>query len=57
MPYLLYNKLTFFGHVMRSTSLEKDIMLGIGNGRERRVDLGYDGWMRSRKLWGCLFRH
>jgi len=36
MPYLLYNKLTFFGHVMRSTSLEKDIMLGIGNGNRKK---------------------
>jgi len=36
MPDLLYNKLTFFGHVMRSTSLEKDIMLGIGNGKRKK---------------------
>ena len=29
-------KLTFFGHVMRSTSLEKDIMLGMGNGKRKK---------------------
>src|SRR6476469_2206902 len=29
-------KLTFFGHVMRSTSLEKNIMLGMGNGKRKK---------------------
>src|SRR6476469_5363325 len=41
-------KLTFFGHVMRSTSMEKDIMLGIGNGK-RKKDTPRIGWVDEVK--------
>ena len=41
-------KLQYFGHLMRrANSLKKTLMLGKIEGRRRRVDRGWDGWMAS----------
>ena len=41
-----------FGHLMRRTdSLEKTLMLGKIEGRRRREDRGWDGWMASLTQW------
>ena len=47
---MLKLKLQYFGHLMwRTDSLEKTLMLGKIEGRKRRVDRGWDGWMASSK--------
>ena len=49
---LLKLKLQYFGHLMRRTdSLEKTLMLGKSEGRRRRDDRGWDGWMASPTRW------
>ena len=45
-------KLQYFGHLMgRNDSLEKTVMLGKIEGRRRRGDRGWDGWMASSAQW------
>ena len=45
---MLNLKLQSFGHLMQRTdSLEKTLMLGKTEGRRRRADRGWDGWMAS----------
>ena len=45
---ILKLKLQYFGHPMRRTnSLEKTLMLGKIEGRRRRGNRGWDGWMAS----------
>ena len=45
-------KLQYFGHLMRRTdSLEKTLMLGDTEGRRRREDRGWDGWMDQLTWW------
>ena len=49
---MLKLKLQYFGHLMRRTdSLEKTLMLGKIEGRRRRGDRGWDGWMASPSRW------
>ena len=49
---LLNWKLQYFGHLMwRADSLEKTLMLGKIEGRRRRGDRGWDGWMASPTQW------
>ena len=50
--WLLKLKLQYFGHLMwRMDSLEKTLMLGKTEGRRRRGDRGWDGWMASLTQW------
>ena len=50
--WLLKLKLQYFGHLMwRMDSLEKTLMLGKTEGRRRRGDRGWDGWMASPTQW------
>ena len=45
---MLKLKLQYFGHLMQRTdSLEKTLILGKTEGRMRRGDRGWDGWMAS----------
>ena len=45
---MLKLKFQYFGHLMWKTdSLEKTLMLGKIEGRRRREDRGWDGWMAS----------
>ena len=45
-------KLQYFGHLMqRAESLEKTLMLGKIEGRRRRDDIGWNGWMASSTQW------
>ena len=45
-------KLQYFGYLMQRTdSLEKTLMLGKIEGRRRRVDRGWDGWIVSLTWW------
>ena len=45
---ILKLKLQYFGHLMwRADSFEKTLMLGKIEGRRRRGDRGWDGWMVS----------
>ena len=45
-------KLQYFGHLMwRAYSFEKTLMLGKIEGRSRRDDRGWDGWMASLTWW------
>jgi len=45
-------KLQYFGYLMwRTDSLEKTLMLGKIEGRKRRDDRGWDGWMASTTQW------
>ena len=45
-------KLQYFAHLMwRTDSLEKTLMLGKIEGRRRREDRGWDGWMASLTQW------
>ena len=45
-------KLQYFGHLMQRTELlEKTVMLGKIEGRRRRDDRGWDGWMASPMRW------
>ena len=49
---MLKLKLQYFGHLMRRTdSLEKTLMLEKTEGRRRRDDKGWDGWMASPTQW------
>ena len=49
---MLKLKLQYFGHLMRRTnSLEKTLMLGKIEGRKRREDREWDGWMASPTWW------
>jgi len=49
---MLKLKLQSFGRLMRRTdSLEKTLMLGKIEGRRRRDDRGWDGWMVSLTQW------
>ena len=52
---MLKLKLQYFGHLMRkANSLEKTLMLGKIEGRRRRGDRGWDGWMalsNSPGIW------
>ena len=49
---MLKLKLQYFGHPIRRTdSLEKTLMLGKTEGRRRRGDGGWDGWMASPTRW------
>ena len=44
--------LQYLGHMMwRADSLEKTLMLGKIEGRRRRGDRGWDGWMTSLTQW------
>ena len=45
-------KVQYFGHLMRRTdSFEKTLMLGKIEGRRRRDDRGWDGWMAALTQW------
>ena len=45
-------KLQYFGHLMwRANSLEKTLMLGKIEGKRRRGNRGWDGWMASLIQW------
>ena len=49
---MLKLKLQYFGHLMwRTDSLEKILMLGKTEGRRRRGQQGWDGWMASQTWW------
>ena len=49
---MLKLKLQYFGHLMwRSDSCEKTLILGKIEGRSRRDDRGWDGWMASLTQW------
>ena len=49
---ILKLKLQYFGHLMwRTDSFEKTLMLGKIEGRRRRDDRGWDGWMASPTRW------
>ena len=49
---MLKLKLQYFGHMMwRTDSLEKTLMLGKTEGRRRRDDRGWDGWMAPLTRW------
>ena len=49
---MLKLKLQYFGHLMRRTdSLEKTLTLGRIEGRRRRGDREWDGWMASLTQW------
>ena len=49
---MLRLKLQYFGHLMwRTNSFEKTLMLGKVEGRRRRDDRGWDGWMASPTRW------
>ena len=49
---MLKLKPQYFGHLMwRTDSFEKTLMLGNIEGRRRRDDRGWDGWMASPTQW------
>ena len=49
---MLKLKLQYFGHLMwRADSLEKTLMLGRIEGKRRRGDRRWDGWMASPTQW------
>ena len=49
---MLKLRLQYFRHLMRrDDSLEKTLMLGKIEGRRRRDDRGWDGWMASPTQW------
>ena len=49
---MLKLKLQYFGYLMpRADSLEKTLMLGKIEGRRRRGDRGWDGWVASLTQW------
>ena len=53
--YGLTLKFQFFCHFMqRANSLEKILMLGKTEGRKRRIDPGWDGWMALPTRWACV---
>ena len=49
---MLKLKFHYFGHLMwRTDSAEKTLLLGKIEGRRRRDDRGWDGWMASPTRW------
>ena len=53
---MLKLKLQYVGHLMgRVDSLEKTLMLGGIEGRTRRGDRGWDGWMASLTRWTWIW--
>ena len=49
---MLKLKLQYFGHLMwRANSFEKTLMLGKIEGRRRRGNRAWDGWMASLTQW------
>ena len=49
---MLKLKLQYFGHLMRrADSFEKTLMLGKLEGRRRRANRGWDGWMALLTRW------
>ena len=49
---MLKLKLQYFGHLMgRAAPLQKILMLGKIEGKRRRSDRGWDGWMASSTQW------
>ena len=49
---MLKLKLQYFGRLMwRTESLEKTLMLGKIEGRRRKINRGWDGWMASPTQW------
>ena len=49
---MLKLKLQYFGHLMRrADSLQKTLMLGKTEGKRRRGNRGWDGWMASVTQW------
>ena len=49
---ILKFKFQYFGHLMwRINSLEKTVMLGKIEGKRRRGNRGWDGWMLSPTQW------
>ena len=49
---MLKLKLQYFGHLMwKADSFEKTVMLGKIEGRRRRDNRGWDGWMASPTQW------
>ena len=49
---ILKLKLQYFGHlIQRTDSLEKTLMMGKTEGKRRRGDRGWDGWMASPTQW------
>ena len=53
---MLKLKLQYFGHLMkRADSLEKTLMLGGIEGRRRKDDRGWDGWMASPTRWTWIW--
>ena len=53
---MLKLKLQYFGHLMQRTdSLEKTLMLGKIEGRRRRDDRGWDGWMTLPTQWTWIW--
>ena len=52
---MLKLKLRCFGHLMqRADLLEKTLLLGKIEGRRRRGDRGWDGWMSSATQWAWV---
>ena len=50
-------KLQYFGHLMwRADSLEKTLMLGMIEGRKRRGNTGWDGWMALLTQWTWVWQ-
>ena len=46
----------YFGHLMwRADSFEKTLMLGKTEGRKRRDNRGWDGWMASPSQWTLVW--
>ena len=55
---MLRLKLQYFGHLMRTAdSLEKTLMLGKIEGRKRRDDRGWNGWMASLTQWTWVWEN
>ena len=53
---MLKLKLQYFGHLMqRADSFEKTLMLGKIEGRRRRWQRRWDGWMASLTQWTCVW--
>ena len=53
---MLKLKLRYFGHLMwRADSLEKTLMLGKTEGKRRRGDRGWEGWVASPTQWAWVW--
>ena len=53
---MLKRQLQYFGHLMwKASSLEKTLMLGKTDGRRRRGDRRWDGWMASCTQWTWIW--